>query len=71
MLNKTIAIYAIIDDLLKAIGHDEDVRIKMSDAEIITGRTDCSDIFRWQSQQGLRLYERPQLSANNVRKITF
>jgi hypothetical protein len=26
MVNKTIAIYAIIDDLLKAIGHDEDAR---------------------------------------------
>lgn len=36
MLNETIAIYAIIDDLLKAIGHQDDSRRKMSDAEIIT-----------------------------------
>ncbi|TFI54284.1 IS982 family transposase [Mastigocladus laminosus UU774] len=36
MLNETIAVYAIIDDLLKAIGHDEDCRRNMSDAEIIT-----------------------------------
>lgn len=36
MLNKIIAIYAIIDDLLKAIGHREDIRVRMSDAEIIT-----------------------------------
>lgn len=36
MLNETIAIYAIIDDLLKAIGHRDDCRRKMSDAEIIT-----------------------------------
>lgn len=36
MVNKTIAIYAIIDDLLKAIGHSEDCRRHMSDAEIIT-----------------------------------
>lgn len=36
MLNETIAIYAIIDDLLKAIGHREDIRCQMSDAEIIT-----------------------------------
>ena len=49
MLNKTIAIYAIIDDLLKAIGHGEDARTIMSDAEIITGRIGCSGIFRWQS----------------------
>jgi hypothetical protein len=36
MLNETIAIYAIIDDLIKAIGHQDDCRRKMSDAEIIT-----------------------------------
>jgi hypothetical protein len=36
MLNETIAIYAIIDDLLKAIGHQDDCRRKMTDAEIIT-----------------------------------
>lgn len=36
MLNETIVIYAIIDDLLKAIGHRDDCRRKMSDAEIIT-----------------------------------
>ncbi len=36
MLNEIIAIYAITDDLLKAIGHDDDIRRQMSDAEIIT-----------------------------------
>ncbi|MEH2274373.1 MAG: hypothetical protein V7K40_06075 [Nostoc sp.] len=36
MLNKTIVIYAIIDDLLKAIAHKEDCRTEMTDAEIIT-----------------------------------
>ena len=36
MLNKIIAVYSIVDDLLKAIGHDEDIRRGMSDAEIIT-----------------------------------
>lgn len=36
MLNETIALYAIIDDLLKAIGHREDIRCQMSDAEIMT-----------------------------------
>ncbi len=36
MLNEIITIYAIIDDLLKAIGHDEDCRREVSDAEIIT-----------------------------------
>ncbi|MDF5734189.1 MULTISPECIES: IS982 family transposase [unclassified Nostoc] len=36
MLNEIITIYAIIDDLLKALGHDEDCRRQVSDAEIIT-----------------------------------
>lgn len=36
MLNKIITIYAITDDLLKAIGHKDDIRRAMSDAEIIT-----------------------------------
>lgn len=36
MLNEIITIYAITDDLLKAIGHDEDCRRLVSDAEIIT-----------------------------------
>jgi hypothetical protein len=36
MINEVIVVYAIVDDLLKAIGHQEDVRIQMSDAEIIT-----------------------------------
>ncbi len=36
MLTEIIAIYAITDDLLKAVGHQEDCRVQMSDAEVIT-----------------------------------
>ena len=36
MLNEIIAMYAITDDLLKAIGHEDDIRREMSDAEIVT-----------------------------------
>lgn len=36
MLTEIIAIYAITDDLLKAMGHTEDCRTQMSDAEVIT-----------------------------------
>lgn len=36
MLKEIITVYGIIDDLLKAIGHNEDSRREMSDAEIIT-----------------------------------
>ena len=36
MLPEIIGIYAITDDLLKAIRHREDVRVQLSDAEVIT-----------------------------------
>ncbi|HTL88841.1 MAG TPA: hypothetical protein VL134_05520 [Leptolyngbya sp.] len=36
MLTETIALYAITDDLLKALGHQEDRRVQISDAEGIT-----------------------------------
>ena len=36
MLDEIVAIYAIVEDLLQAIGHQEDRRIQMSDAEVIT-----------------------------------
>ena len=44
MLNEIITIYAIIDDLLKAIAHDEDCRRQMSDAEILTTAV-CAAMF--------------------------
>lgn len=36
MVNKTIAIYSIIDDILKATKHYDDKRRTMTDAEVIT-----------------------------------
>lgn len=36
MVDKTIAVYSIIDDILIAIGHYEDKRRTMTDAEVIT-----------------------------------
>ena len=36
MIDHTTALYCIVDDLLKAIGHTDDSRREMSDAEVIT-----------------------------------
>jgi hypothetical protein len=36
MVDKTTAIYIIIDDILKAIEHYEDKRRTMTDTEVIT-----------------------------------
>ena len=71
MLNETIAIYAIIDDLLKAIGHDEDCRRNMSDAEIITTVIIAAMFFNGNHEYCLWLYERSQLDTTYVRKVTL
>ncbi len=36
MCDSTLAIYCFIDDFLKQSGHKEDIRIEVTDAEIIT-----------------------------------
>ena len=36
MCDSTLAIYCFIDDFLKASGHQEDIRVAVSDAEVIT-----------------------------------
>ncbi len=36
MCDSTLAIYCFIDDFLKASGHKEDIRVEVTDAEIIT-----------------------------------
>ena len=36
MIDHTTALYCITDDLLKAVGHRDDCRCEMSDAEVIT-----------------------------------
>jgi len=36
MYDRTLAIYCFVDDLLKAMGHREDARCEVSDAEVVT-----------------------------------
>ena len=36
MIDHTTALYCIVDDLLKAIGHEDDCRRELSDSEVIT-----------------------------------
>ncbi len=45
MLDEIIAIYALVDDLLKAVEHQEDCRIQMSDAEVITAALIAARFF--------------------------
>lgn len=36
MIDHTTALYCIVDDLLKAIGHEDDCRCELTDSEVIT-----------------------------------
>jgi hypothetical protein len=45
MLDEIIAIYSIVEDLLKAIGHTEDSRVQMSDAEVVTAALIAARFF--------------------------
>ena len=45
MLDEIIAIYAITDDLLTALGHREDSRSTMSNAEVITSALVAAKFF--------------------------
>ena len=45
MLDEIVVVYAIVEDLLKAIGHQEDCRIQMSDAEVITAALVAARFF--------------------------
>ena len=51
MLKEIIAIYAITDDLLKALAHQEDSRIRMSDAEVITSALVAARFFGGNQEQ--------------------
>jgi len=45
--DKSISIYCIVDDILKGIGHKEDVRRKISDSEIINSTHYSNNLNDW------------------------
>lgn len=55
MINEIIAIYAITDDLLKALHHQDDIRCQMTDAEILTTAMVAALFFN-SNQTNARLY---------------
>ena len=71
MLNEIIAIYAITDDLLKAIGHKEDSRRAMNDAEIITTAICAAMFFNGNHSKACSYYVRPSLDIEYVIKVTI
>jgi len=57
MINEIIAMYAITDDMLKAIGHQDDCRPCMTDAEVLTTAFTAALFFNG-NQALARLYLR-------------
>jgi hypothetical protein len=71
MLNETIAVYAIIDDLLKAIAHKEDSRRDMSDAEIITTAVVAAMFFNGNHSAACAYMKDHKLIPNMLEKSRF
>ncbi len=71
MLNEIITIYAIIDDLLKAIAHDEDCRRQMSDAEIITTAVCAAMFFDGNHNKACNYMKDHKLIPNMLEKSRF
>jgi hypothetical protein len=42
VIDHTVALYCIVDDLLKAVGHTDDRRRAMTDAEVAMANTTTS-----------------------------
>ncbi|PSB15749.1 IS982 family transposase [Phormidesmis priestleyi ULC007] len=71
MLPEIIAIYAITDDLLKAIGHQEDVRVQLSDAEVITTALVSARFFGGNHQNAQDYLKEPGLMPKMLSKSRF
>ncbi|BAZ71120.1 transposase (plasmid) [Fischerella sp. NIES-4106] len=71
MLNEIITIYAITDDLLKAKGHEDDVRREMTDAEIMTTAVCAAMFFNGNHSKACAYMKEYGLIPNMARKITI
>jgi hypothetical protein len=71
MFNEIIALYAIIDDLLKALGHQEDIRMTMSDAEVITSALVAAKYFGGNQEQACNYLLEDGLIPNMLSKSRF
>lgn len=57
MLDQVIGIYILVDDILKTIGHKEDIRCRMSDSEILTTLLVSSCFFDGNQAQAMSYLE--------------
>lgn len=71
MLDEIIAIYAITDDLLKAIGHQDDCRAQLSDAEVITTALVAARFFGGNHQSAIDYVKDHGLMPQMLSKSRF
>jgi hypothetical protein len=71
MLNKITLLYAILDDILKKIGHSEDVRAQMSDAEVMTTYLVSAMFFGGNHRQACSYMKDHHLIPNMLGKSRF
>jgi hypothetical protein len=71
MIEKSVAIYTIIDDLLKEIGHSEPKSRKISDAEVITTCIISALYFCGNQENGLCFMRSAKLIGNILSKSRF
>lgn len=71
MLNEIIAIYAITDDLLKAMKHQDDCRTQLSDAEVITTALVAARFFGGNHQSAIDYLKDHSLMPQMLSKSRF
>lgn len=71
MLKEIIAIYAITDDLLKALGNQEDCRCVMNDAEVITVALVAAKFFAGNQHQACVYLQEQNLIPRMLSKSRF
>ena len=71
MINIIVAIYCIVDDLLKAIEHSDDCRRTMIDAEVLTTAIVASRFFGSNHTQACQYMEDQGLVPNMLEKSRF
>lgn len=69
--DKIIAIYCLVDDLLKGIGRQEDVRRKLSDSEVITTAIVSALYFGGQTDNGRHFMKMTGMCPSMLDKSRF
>ena len=71
MIEKTIAIYVFIDDLLKEIKHKEPTNRNMSDAEIVTTVLVSAIYFSGHHEKAMSFMKSTGMVTNMISKSRF